>query len=760
MPWHGRTRGFRHQAACLLALLPLALVAPPPFANPLERDLGRNEVRVLSGAYPLVEGRTVREAGLVERLAQLGYERVHRRPERAGEFFWGRELFWIFQRAHRLAGRDHEEQLFGLALEESDGRIVGAVHADGTRRRIERAGELWLEPLLLAESLDGSRAARVPVALDDLPKRIWRPVLAAEDARFFDHVGLDGRALARAMIANVRAGKIRQGGSTITQQLIKMRDLSPKRSLGRKASEALRALALEAEHDKRDILATYINHVYLGHVEGLAVHGLGAAARAYFSRGAQELTLDQAALLAGMIQGPNRLSPIRHPERAKIRRDWVLGRLRELAWAEETEIERALARPVRLSTRAPVATAARHFVSWVEAEVGETAGGRLEKGRGVVVETSIDPWLQSIAEQAIAEQLGRLRRRLPRLSRMDLSAALVALDASTGEVLAYVGGDPGDPDDRFDRVRLARRQPGSTVKPLILLEAFQDCGDRGPMSPATRVADEPLAIEQPSGTWRPGNFDRRFHGVVDLRTAIRHSYNVPLVRVARWCGFRDTSRRFARAGLAMPDHPPPSFALGAVEATPLSVASAFTVFATPGRRVEPLPIRRLERPSGGRLARFRPRRHRVAGAAAAYLVRDLLRDAVEAGTGRAAAIDGLEVAGKTGSSSSLRDAWFTGQAGGVVTAVWVGLDGGGRLGLTGAAAAAPVWKTFMTRAAPARPPYETERPRGVVARRIDPASGLLKSRMSRGGREELFRRGALPPRDRVLRRDRPAPVIR
>ena len=458
-----------------------------------------------------------------------------------------------------------------------------------------------------------------------------------------------------------------------------------------------------------------------------------------------------------MIQGPNRLSPVRHPERARERRDWVLERMEELGWAGPDEVAAARRSGLGLRLSPPLRPAAPHFLDWVASEVEARWSERLERGRGFVVETTLDPLLQSLAEKAVAGHLRDLRRAHPKLRDRALSAVLVALDGRTGETLAYVGGDPADGDDRFDRARRARRQPGSSVKPLLLLEAFEDCGERDPLNPATRVADEPLRVDLPSGPWEPENSDGRYDGVVDLRTALRRSLNVPFVRVARWCGEKRSARRMRDAGLTLPDDPPLSFALGAVETTPLELAGAYTVFASPGRASRPLAVRRVERPTGRSMEEFEPHRKTVVHPAAAYLVRDLMRDAVEQGTGVRAEIDGVEVAGKTGTS---RDAWFAGDAGGIVAVAWVGRDDAEPLGLGGARAAAPLWKAFMEPALSARPPAGVKRPRDVVERRVDPRTGLLLSERSREGRQELFRLQALPRKDRWLRRDPPEPVVR
>jgi membrane peptidoglycan carboxypeptidase len=600
----------------------------------------------------------------------------------------------------------------------------------------------------------------VPIDLDALPEHVWRAVLAAEDHRFFDHSGLDWRGIARAMMANALAGEVTQGGSTITQQLVKMRDLTPQRTLGRKVSEAVRALALEAEYDKREILESYLDHVYYGHVGGLGVYGLGTAARAFFGKPAARLDLGEAAVLAAMIQGPNRLSPERHPKPVLERQRWVLSRLEELGWASADQVARAQRRGLpRLAIVPPAPPQARRFLSWVRAVAQEEAPSRLEEGRGFVVQTAIDPLLQARAEAAVAARLALLRRENRGLRGRPLSAALVALDASTGAVVASVGGDPADREDAFDRARLARRQPGSSVKPLVLLQAFDECGRRAPLQPASRVLDAPLTIELPSGPWSPANPGGRYRGPVDVREALVSSLNVPFVRIARWCGFEDTAVTLRRAGLQVPEDPPPAFVLGALETSPAELAGAFTAFSTLGVAVRPLPVLSLSRPGGRAIERLSATAERVAEPAAAFLVRDLLADAVRRGTGSPAALPGLEAWGKTGTSSDLRDAWFVGGAGSLVTAVWVGLDDGTPIGLAGSAAAAPLWRAFMAEAAPVRPPLAIATPADVVIRWVQDRTGRLVDHRRRGSHSELFDRDHLPPARLLLLPDPPLPVI-
>lgn len=737
----------------------LAVAFPAVEAASLDGDLGRGETRIYSAAIPLDVGMRVADLALVQRLESRGYRRVSTVPEEPGSYYWGNERFWFYRRAHRLGGKDHDARLIGLALRKRDGRIEGRLDETGRIVEFDEA-DVWLDPVELAESLGADRALSVPVRLDNLPEQVWRPVLAAEDARFFQHAGIDGRSMARAAAVNAKRGRAAQGGSTITQQLVKNRELTPKKSLGRKLSEAWRAIELEDEYTKGEILESYLNVLYYGHIDGLAVHGFGTAAEVYFSKPAADLSLGEAALLAAMIQGPNALSPERHRERATRRRNWVLDRVAALGWAPVRAVAEAKALPIQLHRSVPRRPAASGFLDWVSLQAEREVPRRIKKQRGLVVETTLDPWLQAAAEDAVERHLERLRKKHRRLRGSDLSAALIALDTRSGDVLAWVGGDPAAPGDKFDRVRLARRQPGSAIKPFVLLEAIDRCGSRLPVNPATRIADEPLTIELPSGDWSPDNFDRRFHGIVDLREATRQSYNVPFVRLARWCGYDAVAQRMRRAGLDVPDDLPPSLSLGALEVTPLQMAGAFSTFFNAGRAVEPVGLRRIERPRGRGLAAGDGNGRRVGSDEASYVVRDLMRDAVENGTGRNAAIDGLEVAGKTGTSSALRDAWFVGGAGSVVAVVWVGRDGSESLGLTGSVAAAPMWRAFMKRAVKSRPDHEVRRPFGVVARHVNPRTGLLYGHDSHRGREELFLRKAMPPRNRIWRRGREVPLIR
>jgi len=742
------------------ALLLLTLfVAPAALAQSLSDEVGRTEVRIDSGVYPLFAGRTVREQRLEERLERLGYTRTKQRPTQPGAYSLDKDALWIWRAAHHAEGRDWPDELIGLRLG-NDGLVIAGTQADGQPLALDGRRGRWLEPEVLGESTREVRAPRIVVRFAELPQSVWQPLLALEDTRFFEHLGVDGRAIARAALANMRSGGVSEGGSTITQQLVKNRDLTSKRSLDRKASEAVRALFLEAEYSKEDILEAYLNTVYYGHVDGVGVYGLGAASRAYFGKDAKDLSLAESATLAAVVQGPNGLSPIRHADKAQARRDHALDRMQELGWASAADVAAAKAQPVRVHLKPPRAYGASELRAAALRELKAVDPERAERDLGFRAQTTVDPLLQAAAEEVVAAHLKHLRASNPRLRNAKLQAAVVAVDGLTGDVLAYVGGDPSSPSG-FNRAALAERQPGSAVKPLVVLEALDRCGTGEPLNPASRVADDPLSVQVDGHTtWSPDNYDGRDHGVVDLRTALRSSYNRPIARVALHCGLRPTAERLERAGLPMPKDPPPSFALGAIEATPLQLAGAFTTFVDLGTAHNPVAITRLERPGGADIARERGGATNVSSTGAAFLVRDLLRDAVQNGTGKAARVKGVDVVGKTGTSNNAHDAWFVGSADRVVFAVWVGLDEGGDLGLTGGQAAAPIFHDLAAQAAATRPRLDIATPSSVVQHRVDPASGLLIGDTDPDGRDEWFLRRAQPRRNQFWRVDAAEAVLR
>lgn len=736
-------------------------VASPSLSGasiPLEATVGRNETRIWSDRWVPRVGVSLKAQAFKERLGRLGYSEVKTKPSRARTWSRQGQVLWVFRPAHRSGGQWRSERLFGLQIHPSSDVVVQGVRPNGEVFKIQESGALYLEPELLAESLGQDRALREPVLLSDVPAHVGQALLALEDSRFYSHFGVDPKGILRAVVANVKAGRTVQGASTITQQLIKNRDLSATQSLDRKASEAARALVLEARYGKAEILQSYLNHVYYGHVKGVGIYGVGSAARVFFSKPASQLTLNESATLAAIVQGPNALSPVRHPQAAQARRDKALDRMLSLGWIDAAAVAAAKARSLGLKTSSPRRPAAVSLRSYLKREAKSHAPQRFQKGRGVWIETTIDPVLQSRAETTVKTSLLALRKSYPKLASLDLNASMVVVDGSTGKILAHVGGDPAQTSDSFDRVSQAKRQPGSLVKPFLALEAYERCGSEAVLNPASRVSDAAISIGSGATAWRPQNYDRKHHGAPLLHEALVHSYNIPFVRVARHCGWEAMADRVALAGLSLPLSPPPSFVLGAIEVSPLEIAEAYTTFSGRlGQRVRPVAFTNFQGSAGNALVRTH--RRRVSSSASAWLVAQNLEAVVARGTGRSARLKGRAVRGKTGTSSDLRDAWFVAEVEGVVFVVWVGLDGGGRLGLTGSQAAAPLFVRLVKSAGGLLNPKTQTQPSSLRRVWVDPSTGWAVKPETRDALPIWFR-GQQYPGKRLFWKEASAPILK
>ncbi len=588
-------------------------------------------------------------------------------------------------------------------LEPPSARLPSGLYS---RPHAWRGSEGRPNPTLIAPVGNAPDEIRQPVALDQLPRHLVDAVLAIEDQRFHGHHGLDFRRIGGALVANVKAGQIAQGGSTITQQLAKNLFLSAERTPLRKAREAAMAIALELRYDKATILGAYLNEIYLGQDRGRAMHGVGAAARYYFGKDVRKLSLAESALLAAMIHAPNRLAPTRNAELARRRRNLVLGLMVE---QDRISSERAAtARRSRVATRAYPATRidARHFRDHtVRSLPGKVAP------RGVAVYTTLDPDLQRAA-------LGAVRDGLTRFRAPDVQAALIAIDPRSGDILAMVGGrDYGT--SQFNRAVDARRQPGSTFKPIVALAALRRSGAEQPaFTLASRIDDEPIRVTTGSGPWEPANYDGTFRGAVTMRQALEQSLNIPFVRIGLAVGPERIAATARQLGITSPLAPVPSLALGSSEISLLELVRAYGVFATGGQLASSrtlLGAARLgaEHPDGGP-----PEIASVVAPAEAYLITSALTGAVERGTARALGASDRygRMAGKTGTSNNWRDAWFVAYSPTLVVGAWMGYDDGRSLRLTGADAALPIVSRFLERANTA--PGRFQVPDGIEVARI------------------------------------------
>jgi penicillin-binding protein 1B len=722
----------------LLALLALALFYAPWHLWPHERLVHRvvaTPARVYARPLVLAPGLRVARDALSDHLVRAGYRAMPTAEaalEAPGGFHLGSRRWQVHLRPFAYPDGLDEG---GAATVELDaaGRVRAIQDGDGLRREA-----LLLPPEPIGTLLGESDEDRLFVPLAEVPPHLVAAVRAAEDRRFRLHPGIDPIRVAGALWVNLREGGIREGGSTITQQLAKNAYLSSERTVARKLREAALALWMEVRFSKDEILEAYLNQVYLGQDGGRGIHGVGRGARFVFGRPVGELAPHEGALLAAMIRAPNALSPHRHPERARAARDRVLARLRDAGHLDVEAYESAVAAPLGVRREAPPSPFAGHFLEGVRDPLVAGVGRERLERDGLRVFTTLDGTLQRAAEAAVREELARLERAYPllRRPRSPLQAALVALDPRTGDVLALVGGRSFE-EAPFDRATRARRQPGSLAKPVVALAAL-GAETRPPLTLATVLEDAPLVLEVEGRRWVPSNHDRRHRGPVTLRQALEQSLNVPLARLGLEVGLVEVAETARRLGIESPLRPIPSLTLGAFETTPLEIASAYAVLASGGIRTRPRRVLAALRPDGRVLGGERRVAERVVGEARAYVVTDALRGVVDRGTARSLRTLGVSApfAGKTGTTNDFRDAWFVGYAPDLVVAVWVGFDDGARVGLTGAQAALPIFARFVRRGVGEDAIRAPDVPRGVEVVR-------------RGGREEVFVAGTAPrPRER------------
>jgi 1A family penicillin-binding protein len=550
-------------------------------------------------------------------------------------------------------------------------------------------------------------ANREVVPLDKISPNLKRAVLASEDSHFYDHHGINPTGVGRAVVVNWAAGGVREGGSTITMQLVKNLFLSQKRAFTRKLAEGVLAIRLEQILSKDQILEMYLNQVYWGHNN----YGVQTAARSYFNKSAEYLNLGESAMMAGLIQAPEEFSPFVSMKLAKQKQKEVLGRMLELNWINQQEYDDALKQEIKLGKiKSFQGSALPYVTNTVSQELAKKFGrDTLLKG-GMRVQTTVDANFQIMAEETVRKWHKTLEGN--GLSKNQM--ALVAIDPRTHFIKALVGGVDSKTSE-FNRATQAQRQPGSSFKPFVYYTAFAS----GKFGPDSTVVDAPVSYRDGNGWYYPKNYDGGFSGAMTIRTAISQSRNIPVIKVGKAVGMNRVIETCRTLGIMSPMAPVSSLPLGAIGVTPLEMASAYATFANYGWQSPPTIIARVTDSSGNVLLDNTPKPQLILDPWASAAILDVMQSVVTSGTGKNAALSDRPAAGKTGTTSSEKDIWFVGTVPQLTTAVWVGRDNNTQLahGATGGVMVAPIWRDFMQKALKGvpvekfKPPSQFTRPK-------------------------------------------------
>lgn len=593
---------------------------------------------------------------------------------------------------------------------------------------------------------------REVVSLDRVPNHLVQAFVAGEDARFFQHKGLDYLAILRALFRNIFSGEIVQGGSTITQQVIKSLLLSPEKSFKRKIREAILAYRIEKYLSKEEILFLYLNQIYLGH----GAYGVAAAAEQYFERPVEELNLAESTLLAGLPQAPSKYSPYHHPEQAKKRQIYILNRMVEEGFISNSDLIKALQSPIKIKSKQnSFNEKAPHFIEYVRRYIEEKYGREALYKNGLQVYTTIDLAMQRIAQEAVKTGLEEIEKREKYSSTnmsLTLEGSLICFDLETGYIRAMVGGRDFK-KSQFNRATQARRQTGSAFKPIVYASAL----DKG-YTPASLIVDSPIIFEWENKKWKPKNFGERFSGPITLRNALTHSINVVTVKIAQDIGVDYISDYAKKLGISSPLQNDLSMALGSSSISLFELTKAYAVFANQGNIFKPIFIKKILDRDGNLLEENLPLAYseeprdeeRILSPQTAYIMTYLLEGVVQNGTGWKAKALKRPVAAKTGTTDQFVDAWFIGYTPEFITGVWVGFDDERSLGEneTGSRAASPIWVSFMAKVLKDRPVQDFPVPEGTEFMVIDPRTGQISS-----GREtilECFSEGTGPTQEVLL----------
>ena len=688
--------------------------------------------RVYARPMELHVGARIPAAALEQELKSLGYQEGAAAAE-SGWYARSGEGLEIAVRPFVFWDGAQPAQQLSVAFE---GGTIGALRdAHGQALPIAR-----LEPLLIGGIYPANNEDRVLVRLDEVPQHLVQALLAIEDRKFFSHHGVDPRGIARAALA-LLSGEV-QGGSTLTQQLVKNFFLTSERTLQRKLTELVMAVLLELHYDKNEILETYLNEIYFGQDRDRAIHGIGLAAQFYFGKPVQQLSLAESALLVGMVKGPAVYDPHRHPERALERRNLVLREMRELEFITMPQYAAARGAKLGVSPKPSMGTSPYPaFLQLVHRQLRRDYDEADLRSEGLRIFTTLDVRAQRAAERALVRRLEQYDRD-KRFGEPGLEGAVVVVDSQSGEVQALVGGR----DARyrgFNRALDATRAVGSLLKPAVYLTALSDPSRYTLVTP---LDDSPFVWKSHGAAdWKPANYDKQFHGDVPLRTALAQSYNVATARLGTELGVERVLANVARLGVERELEPYAASLLGAVELSPFEVAQMYQTIASGGFRAPLRAIREVLTQDGRPLRRYPLSVEPAFAPEPVYLLTAAMQGVVREGTAQGLASwlpPEMGIAGKTGTTDEQRDSWFAGFTGDRLAVVWIGYDDNRAARLLGASAALPVWGEMMAALDPE--PLALPRPETIEMAWIDPQTGLLADRACAGAVELPFAKGSAP----------------
>ncbi|MEO6259905.1 MAG: PBP1A family penicillin-binding protein [Thermoanaerobaculia bacterium] len=694
------------------------------------QSVGKFEIRRLSlptriyaDYTPLKANNVLSSDDLLEKLDRLGY-RVAPALTQAGDYVRGKGQIDIYTREFNHPTGAYPAQPVRIVF---NGATLESVVSLREAAPIDNAA---LEPELLTSILSDQLENRRPVTLDQVPKVLQDAVVVTEDIRFWHHPGVDPIGLSRALFRNVKAGGVAQGGSTLTQQLVKNYYLTSERTYKRKAVEAFMAVVLDAKYSKREILEAYLNDIYMGRNRSISVLGVGEAARFYFGKPVAELNASEAALLAGMIRSPNNYSPFTHAESAMTRRSTVLGLMVHNKKIDRAEYDRAMATPLpqKPFRQRSGLSSIPFYVDRVLQEMSRDYGIKDVKGRGLQIYTAIDLNQQDAAARTVENGLQALEKSNKKLRRADqpLQGALISVDVAAGEIRALIGGRNYDLN-QFNRALNAKRQIGSLMKPFVFATAFEPSLSNQNITPATLVSDTRLVLKRKFGDdWSPRNYEESYHQTVTVREALEESLNSASVRIGLAIGIDAVIKTAHTLGIVSEIDKQPSMLLGSVAIPPIEMADAYSTIARIGSRL-PLRTIRFVTDDRGRVVSAGDAVNpvQVYPARDMYILANVMKGVVDRGTAAGARSLGFKLiaAGKTGTTNDKRDAWFIGFTPKTLTLLWLGFDDNAPTGLSGGQAAVPIWTRYMEAVTAGQPNVDFPMPENMALVDVDESSG-------------------------------------